>query len=259
MLECYYKNFEMHTKIIDKRIENKNGTIVSLKLDKGKELNAKPGQFLMVWIPEINEKPFSISRISDDYCEITIAKIGNFSENLINKKIKDSIGIRGPFGNGFKIGNEKKILVIAGGIGLAPLVQLAEIYKNKNFTFVVGSKTKNELFFIDRINGCKNTEIFISTDDGSEGYKGYVTDLAEEIINTKNENFDLIIACGKMEMLKNVYKISKKYSINIEISAESFMKCAMGICGSCAIGKFLVCKDGPVFMNKDAEYIMNHI
>jgi len=257
----------MLAKIVEKRIENENNTIVTLKFDKGIEqgLNAKPGQFLMLWIPGINEKPFSVSKISEKYCEVTIAKVGNFTENLLNKKSNECIGIRGPFGNGFNIdnfGKTKEILVIAGGVGLAPLAQLPEIYKFQNWTFAVGSKTKNELFFIERIKANKNAKIFISTDDGSNGFKGFVTDLAEEIIkNTlyENKKFDLLISCGRREMLKNVCKVSKKYTIDLQISADAFMKCGIGICGSCAAGKFLVCRDGPVFMNKDAEYVMNFL
>ncbi|PKP57711.1 MAG: dihydroorotate dehydrogenase electron transfer subunit, partial [Candidatus Altiarchaeales archaeon HGW-Altiarchaeales-2] len=168
----------------------------------------------------------------------------------------DGVGIRGPFGSGFKIAEEKEILIVAGGVGLAPLAQLPEIYKTKKFTFAVGSKTKNELFFIERLKASKNTKIFISTDDGSTGFKGFVTELAEEIIRNAEHKYDLIITCGRKEMLKNVCKISKKHNIDLQISADAFMKCGIGICGSCATGKFLVCKDGPVFMNDDVDYLV---
>lgn len=250
----------MFAKIIARRIENENKTIETLRFDKGinQGLKVKPGQFLMIWIPGINEKPFSVSKISSNYCEITIAKVGNFTDALFNEKI-NSVGIRGPFGNGFSIADNSKILVIAGGVGLAPLAQLPEIYKSQNFTFAVGAKTKKELFFVERLKSNKNTKIFISTDDGSIGFKGFVTDMVEEIIKNTTHKFDLIIACGKMEMLKAAGKISKKYNIPLQISADAFMKCGIGICGSCAIGKFRVCKDGPVFMKDDAYYILDHI
>lgn len=247
----------MLAKIIDKRIENENKTIVSLKFDKGfKDFNnISPGQFLMIWIPGVGEKPFSISKISDKYCEVTIARVGYFTENLTNKDIGDNVGIRGPFGNFFKLRKlSKEILLIAGGVGLAPLAQLPEIYKDKKFTCAIGAKTKKELFFTNRITENENTRVFISTDDGSDGFKGFVTELVEEIVKTKP--FDLIVACGRKEMLKVVYKISKNTNIDLEISAEAFMKCGIGICGTCAIGKFLVCKDGPVFMGKDLDYVM---
>lgn len=255
----------MIARIIDKRIENENKTVVTLKFDKGfEQLNASPGQFLMIWIPGIGEKPFSISKISDEYCEVTVAKVGNFTENLISKQISECVGIRGPFGNGFKISDDsnKEILIIAGGAGLAPLAQLPEIYKykGKNFSYAIGAKTKKELFFTDRIKENENAGVYVSTDDGSSGFKGFVTELAEELVknkkNKKNKCFDLIIACGKKEMLKAVYEISKKYNIDLQISAEGIMKCGIGICGTCAIGKFLVCKDGPVFTGKDIDHVM---
>ena len=99
----------MFAKIIAKRTENENKTIVTLKLDKGfNQLNATPGQFLMIWIPGINEKPFSLSKISDEYCEVTIAKVGNFTENLINKGINDGVGIRGPLAADLRLPKKKK-------------------------------------------------------------------------------------------------------------------------------------------------------
>ncbi|MFN3527819.1 MAG: dihydroorotate dehydrogenase electron transfer subunit [Candidatus Altarchaeaceae archaeon] len=248
----------MFAKILEKRTESKSGNIVTLKLEivNNKNFTAKPGQFLMVWIPGINEKPFSISKISKNI-EITIQKVGNFTEKLINLNVNDKIGIRGPYGNFFNVYGEK-ILVVSGGIGIAPLAQLCEIFKDKKFFYAIGAKNINELIFLERIKKNENAEIFVSTDDGSYGKKGFVTDLAKEILN---EKFDSVIACGKKEMLIELYKILKnlnlKDKMKIEFSFDSYIKCGIGICGTCAIGKFLVCKDGPIFRNDELEYIFN--
>lgn len=244
----------MLAKILEKRVENKSGSIVTLKLSNNENLKANPGQFLMVWIPGVNEKPFSISKISKDI-EITIQKVGNFTERLTNLNVNDKVGIRGPYGNFFNVYG-KKILVVAGGVGIAPLAQLCEKFKDKDFTYIVGAKNADELIFLDRL---KNNKIFVSTDDGSYGKKGFVTDLLKEVIN---EKFDSIIACGKKEMLITAYKILKNLNLNkikIEFSFDSYIKCGVGICGTCAIGKFRVCKDGPIFRNDTLEYIFENL
>lgn len=252
----------MLAKILEKRTENKNNSIITLKLklDENVNLKANPGQFLMVWIPGVNEKPFSISKISKDI-EITIQKVGNFTERLVNLNINDKIGIRGPYGNFFNVYG-KEILVVAGGVGIAPLAQLCEKFKNKNFTYVIGAKNYGELIFLERIKENKNAKILISTDDGSYGKKGFVTDLAKEILK-ENKEFDSVIACGKKEMLASLYKILKELNLNgkirMEFSLDSYMKCGIGICGTCAIGKFIVCKDGPIFRDNDLEYIFEKI
>lgn len=252
----------MYAKILEKRTENKSKSIISLKLEVNENLNANPGQFLMVWIPGVNEKPFSISKISKDV-EITVQKVGNFTERLINLEINDKIGIRGPYGNFFNVYG-KEILIVAGGVGIAPLAQLCEKFKNKNFTYAIGAKNSDELIFLERLKKNENAKILISTDDGSYGKKGFVTDLAKEILKeNNNEKFDSVIACGKREMLASFYKILKELNLNskikIEFSLEAYMKCGIGICGTCAIGKFIVCKDGPIFRNDDLEYIFERI
>lgn len=244
--------------IYEKIYENKSRSIVTLKLKTKEKLNIKPGQFLMIWIPGINEKPFSVSKISDYLVEITVQKVGNFTEKLINLSAHEKIGIRGIYGNFFNVYG-KNIFVVSGGVGIAPLAQLCEIFKDKNFYYIIGAKNLNELIFLERIKSNENAKIFVSTDDGSYGKKGFVTDLVREILD--KEKFDSIIACGKIEMLKALYKIlkNKKVKSNIEFSMEGYMKCGIGICGTCSIGKFLVCKDGPIFRDKDLEYIFEKI
>lgn len=224
-------------------------SITTLKLDA--KVNAVPGQFIMVWIPEVNEKPFSLSSIPE--AGITIAKIGKFTEKLANLNVGDKIGFRGPYGKGFDLKNSggKKILAVGGGVGAAPLIPLLDSNKDSSMVFAVGAKTRDELLFVDRIK--KSAEIFVSTDDGSCGFKGFVTDVVDELI--AKEKFDLVLACGRKKMLEKIFISAKKAGIQMQFSMESYMKCGIGVCGTCSLNGLRVCVDGPVFDEKKLSSI----
>lgn len=204
-----------------------------------------PGQFFMIWIPDVDEIPMSVSYIDNKIKGITFRKIGAATDALFKLKKGDKIGVRGPYGNGFKI-NGKRILFVGGGTGigmLAPAVEEA-VRKNISSTVIIGVKNKNEVFFEDRFRKC-GAQVYISTDDGSKGYKGFASDLAKKIL-TEN-SFDSVLTCGPEIMMKKLLEISK--NIKFQASVERYMKCGIGICGQCCIGEGIrACKDGPVFM-----------
>ena len=206
---------------------------------------AKPGQFVMVWIPGIDEVPMSVSQIGEEK-GITVKRIGEATKALHGLGVGDKIGVRGPYGTYFE-SEGKNILVVAGGIGIAPLAPFIEKAKEegKSITLVFGAKTSKELLFLDRLRpSCK--ELHISTDDGSQGYHGFASDLAEEIL--KKETFDEIMTCGPEMMMKKVAEIAHARNIPMKASLERYMKCGVGICDSCTIDGLLVCKDGPVIL-----------
>ena len=214
--------------------------------------NAKPGQFLMVWIPRAEELPMSVM-ISNkrDHAAITVRKHGFGSTSLYEKMKNDIIGIRGPYGNYFSVSNDlKHPLLIGGGTGLVPLMRLASVVNKipRKCTIIMGAKTKDEVLFKDLTNEIldkTSNNIIVTTEDGSYGIKGVVTDALKSII--KNEKFDMIYTCGPELMMKNIYDLSVIHSIPIQASLERYMKCGIGICASCCINDKLVCKDGTVF------------
>jgi len=209
----------------------------------------KPGMFVVLWLPDIDFLPMSISSINDNLIEITVQKIGEGTSKLFELREGDSIGIRGPFGNSFNYENAKNILVVGGGMGVAALTTLIEALRlNKKNTFVaIGAKDEPSLIFADRlIDLIPNT--MCTTEDGSVGKKCVVTDPIEDII--EKENIDLIITCGPEIMMKRVLEIADSKNIEIQASLERKMKCGVGLCGSCCVGEkndISVCKDGPVF------------
>jgi len=214
---------------------------------------SRPGQFFMVWIPRKEELPLSVM-ISDkkNYAAITIRKNGYGSTSLFNKGSGDKIGIRGPYGNSFSFDKtHKNIIFLGGGTGLVPLVRLLYYIKTNRcrFTFIVGAKTRSELFFTELISkwaGEKNIDLLISTEDGSFGKKGYPTDILRDFLLAHND-IDIIYTCGPEMMMKKAYDLAIKNQVHIEASIERYMKCGIGICSSCCINDKLVCVDGTIF------------
>jgi dihydroorotate dehydrogenase electron transfer subunit len=205
---------------------------------------AEAGQFAMVWLPNYNEMPMSISYISNSTVAITVKPVGRGTNALFNLRKGELIGVRGPYGNPFSL--KSNSLIIGGGIGLAPLMLLAErLRKTGNSTIILAGKGKEELPFIERAKKIKDFEVVFVTEDGSIGFKGLAVEAALSIL--KNKRFGIIYTCGPEIMMRKMYNLSKELNLEFEASLERYMKCGFGICGSCAIGKYLVCRDGPVF------------
>ncbi|GAB6101131.1 dihydroorotate dehydrogenase electron transfer subunit [Thermococcus atlanticus] len=195
-----------------------------------------PGQFIMVWLPGVGEKPFSLA----DGGMIAVKRVGPFTSRLFELEEGDYLWIRGPYGNGFRPRGER-IALVAGGIGIPPLYALAKLWRDKfrKITLIYGARTEEELALLDV--GRYVDEVIITTDDGSSGKKGFPTDVLKEM----REEFDQVYACGPEAMLKAVLGVMEYR--NVQISAERYMRCGIGVCGSCALGRYLVCRDGPVF------------
>ena len=241
-------NVPQITKIIKSKTETKDIKTFTFEYSKSME----PGQFFMIWIPGVDEIPMSASYIKKDIKGITFRKIGDATTALYNLKEGDKIGIRGPYGNGFRI-TGKHILFVGGGTGIAMLAPAVEqtISKNISSTVIIGVKNSKELFFEERLKSC-GADIYISTDDGSKGYKGFASDLSKELLN--KHRFTSVLTCGPETMMKSLLGICK--NISFQASLERYMKCSIGICGQCCIGKGLrVCKDGPVFDGKTLKNV----
>jgi dihydroorotate dehydrogenase electron transfer subunit len=219
---------------------------------------AEPGQFVMVWIPGVDEIPMSLSAItSEGLSSITVNEVGEASRALNKKEKGDQIGIRGPFGNGF-VPAEGNVMIVGGGTGLAPLMPLTEKLANvaDKITVMSGVKTRDNLLFLDRIDKIlseAHSEIVFTTEDGSYGIKCLVVDQAEQ--KMKKEKFDMIYTCGPEQMMYNMFLLAEQYNVPLQASLERIMRCAIGLCGSCQIGKLRVCKDGPVLNSEQLRNV----
>lgn len=215
---------------------------------------AEPGQFVMIWVPSENECPMSLSEISR-VGAITVKPVGRATGKLCSKKKGEMIWVRGPYGRGFTLKGSSTLL-IGGGTGIAPLLPLAErlVESTRRVTLILAGRTADSIPLISRARSLENrgVELVYVTEDGSLGYKGVATDPLKEIIN--ETRFDQIYTCGPEEMMKEVYKIASAKDIPIQASLERYMKCGISLCGSCAVGRYLVCRDGPVF---DENHLKN--
>lgn len=209
-----------------------------------KEMIGSPGQFVMLWLPGVDEKPFSVSEFGKQV-KVSVQKKGKFTEKIFELKQGDKVGIRGPFGKGFKLDGVKNTIVIGGGCGTAAVAALPKALKENGIEFVsiAGARNESELFSQKRFT--EFGELIECTDDGSKGRKGFVTEALKEALEARK--FDTVMACGPEIMLLKIFEICEEKKIECQLSLERFMKCGIGVCAQCVIDDQLVCKDGPVF------------
>jgi dihydroorotate dehydrogenase electron transfer subunit len=216
------------------------------------KIDAKPGQFLMVWLPGTGAKPFGISYYGEGGFGITVCDVGEVSGGIHKLKKSDYLGIMGPYGTGFSL-EGKRIILIAGGYGAAPLFPLAEEAKKKGIaaTFVIGAKNASKLIYRARVEKAGLSAVF-TTDDGSFGRKCFSSDILEESL--KAGSIDKVFACGPEPMLKRVAELCRLNKVKCEVSLERYIKCGFGLCGSCCVDDLGVplCKIGPVLTGEKA-------
>jgi dihydroorotate dehydrogenase electron transfer subunit len=212
-------------------------------------LGARPGQFVMVWLPGVDEVPMSVSMDDGKNLSITFFRVGDMTTELAKCKVGDLVGLRGPFGTNYSWEKGQHLILVAGGYGAAPMYFTANEAVKDGCTvdFVVGARSKDLLLYTDEIKKLENTTLHVATDDGSEGHKGYSTEVLEKILDKDASVF----ACGPEMMLKRISDICAEEEITCYLSLERYMKCGYGLCGNCCMDPLgiRVCKDGPVVSN----------
>ncbi len=238
-------------------IEHINERYVLLRLtDKNNPLpKMLPGQFVEVRIDDspttFLRRPISINFV--DYASnelwLLVAAIGDGTRRLSKLHVNDTLNCVLPLGNGFTIPSspDEECLLIGGGVGVAPLLYLSQSIKDMGGkpTLLLGVRSKNDLVELDFFK--KMGEVLITTEDGSEGEKGFVTN--HSILNKKQ--FHKIYTCGPKPMMMAVARYANKAHIECEVSLENNMACGLGACLCCVEktieGNLCVCKEGPVF------------
>ncbi len=234
------------------KVESLADDLVMLHLDRN--ISSSPGQFHFIWLPGSEEKPFSPAKIEPACFVIRI--IGPFTKKLAALKQGSTVMIRGPYGNGFTVTGKKELnyCIVGGGTGIAPLLHLASSLSKKgvpktNIHVFLGGRTKHHVYFIDDF--LKLASIHISTDDGSMGAKGFVTQIFEEYLNQHSSQKNYVYICGPEKMMKRAFDMAKAYPHEeIECSIERYMKCGVGICGICSMDGLRTCVDGNIFNEK---------
>lgn len=237
-------------RIVDVRQENyRTSTLV---LDRS--LDAQPGQFVMLWLPRFDEKPYSL--VSANPVTVMVTRVGPFSDLAASLRPGDRIWLRGPFGRGFSPQPEhKRIALVGGGYGVAPLSWLAAMQggRSNEISAILGARTAVDVLFAGRfMRMSAHKTIYrtlITTEDGStlpEGNvrRGRVTDALAPMLDAGA--LDAIFACGPHGMLEAIETLARRYGVPAQLSWEAYMRCAIGICGACEHKGKLLCLDGPV-------------
>ncbi len=220
-----------------------------------------PGQFIMVRISAhpypLLRRPFSIHAKDTKTIQIFFQKTGLGTELLSQKRAGEYLDILGPLGKGFTaepILKGKEVITVGGGRGIAPLYFLARMLRSRETEVKIfyGGKSLIDLPLKDRFEK-DGFEMFFSTDDGSFGFKGFISDYLEAELDKLNP--DYLYACGPEEMMKKIAFLSRARNIPAEFSLESIMGCGFGACWGCVRrikkdreeGWLKICEEGPVF------------
>ncbi len=222
-------------------------------------LGAKPGQFVMVWIPGVDEIPMSVAYDDGKQLQVTFFAVGDATKALAGSKVGDLVGLRGPFGTFYDWKPKQHLALIAGGYGAAPMYFAAkEAIKDQcRLEVFVGARSEEHLLYLDEFRKLPKTTLHVATDDGSLGFKGFNVQNLEYVLTkkkhtTKKSFVDQVFACGPERMLASVSKLASEWKIASQLSLERYMKCGYGLCGNCVVDPLGIrlCVDGPVIKNE---------
>jgi len=210
-----------------------------------RSIRSYPGQFVMLNVFGYEEIPLSLSSEKS----VTVKAVGETTSAIVNFEGGEIVGVRGPFGRHFSY--SKRAVIIAGGIGIAPLRYLYHWLRKRKSDVLVfyGAKSFDELIFLDEFE-----EVYVSTDDGSFGFKGNVVQLLRDL---KFDEFERIYCCGPEVMLRELHRLFRERGVlsRVEFSVERYMRCGIGVCGSCVLENSLrVCREGPVFRGDELPF-----
>jgi len=223
-------------------------TVTSILFRDSLCARASPGQFVMVWLLGYEEVPMSLAFINEEGLSgITVREVGDTTRAMRQLRVGDRIVIRGPFGRGFSL-RSKKPLIVGGGTGIAPLRPLIRrfVTRRTRCTVVLGGASSQELIYhrwLQQLNRRRAVRYVACTEDGSVGVKGTVVDALRDM---DLKNFDYLYVCGPEKMIAAVADLAQEAGVPGEASVERYIKCGVGICGSCQLGWLRVCRDGPV-------------
>ena len=254
------KKFLIDFKIIKNERLSDSYSLFVLEPINGELPEMQPGQFVQVEVPNSKStylrRPISINYVdhANNQLWLLVRKAGEGTSSLMKLAENDVVNLMLPLGNGFTIFPGETMLLIGGGVGVAPLLYLGKKAKEAgaNVKFLLGARTENDLLELEQFESVG--EVFVSTENGGKGEIGFVTQ--HSVLNSGS--FSRIACCGPMPMMKAVAKIAKDKSIECEVSLENVMACGLGACLCCVEdtveGNVCVCKEGPVFNIKRLKW-----
>ena len=224
-------------------------------------IQVRPGQFVMIRVlpgcDPLLRRPFSICGVQEDDVLLILYRVAGRGTGIMSGKRKgEKISVLGPLGHGFELPEKGRTsILVAGGMGVAPLLFLSRSIKAEDLEFMIGFKSAGEIKIINALND-RGKEVSIATDDGTSGHAGPVTELFELYLNQHRDKAVFsVFSCGPISMLQKVKNLALDQGIPCQISLETSMACGIGACQGCAVRSgqgegpsfYHVCKDGPVF------------
>ncbi|AJG97675.1 dihydroorotate dehydrogenase electron transfer subunit [Clostridium beijerinckii] len=237
-----------------KVVSNKEISKDIYKLVVEDDAEIKAGQFYMLKLNGATflPRPISICEKSENKLTFLYAVVGNGTKEFTKLKEDDEISLTGPLGNGFDLEKEyNKVALVSGGIGTAPMLELAKKLRKKNTDQKIDlyAGFRDDVYLIDELKEYVN-EFYISTNTGKNGHKGFITEIL------KPEDYDTVLCCGPEIMMKKVIDMCKEKNVAVYVSMEKHMACGVGACLVCTCktkdGHKRTCKDGPIF---DGYYV----
>ena len=274
------KNLYRPIESVIEDIKEETTDIKTYRFRPKEPITFEAGQFVELTVPGVGEAPFTPSSNPNvtDTMEITIMEVGSVTDALAKMKVGDTVGIRGPYGEGYNLKDfeGRDVLIVGGGVGLAPLRSLIlalfdDIDKYKRISIRYGARTPADIVYLDLLpewEKMKNTEVHLTIDEPHpdwNGTVGVVTVLLDDLALVTTVDVDqlpldpssaIACVCGPPIMLKfvNMSLLEKGFKPeNIYHSMERNMSCGLGKCGHCMLGEFYICKDGPVLTAAQIE------
>lgn len=221
-----------------------------------------PGSFAEIKIDKANDvflrRPFSIHDVdyNKNIISFFVKVVGDGTAQLAKYEKGEKLNVIFPLGNSFSLPKEKDVLIIGGGSGIAPLKFIGKFFKQNdiNTDFLIGGRTNDDIFLVDDL--LKFGKVFITTEDGSLGEKGLITE--HSVFSDNDFKYKMIYTCGPDPMMKAVAEFASQNNIDCEVSLENTMACGIGACLCCIVdtkeGNKCVCTDGPVFNIKELKW-----
>jgi dihydroorotate dehydrogenase electron transfer subunit len=214
-------------------------------------LAANPGQFVMAWLPGLEDKPFSLSNA--DPVSLTVAAVGPLSGAIHWLAVGDRLWVRGPLGRGFElpvgVASAKHLLLVGGGYGVAPLLFLTRqaLARGHDISMIIGARTQRDLLMVKAFEQL-GVSLWLTTEDGSQGIAGRVTGALPLVFEQSALKPGGVYACGPTGMLEAIAARCTAEKVPFQLAWEAHMRCGIGLCGSCEVGEgWLTCLDGPMF------------
>ncbi|MGQ1946615.1 dihydroorotate dehydrogenase electron transfer subunit [Geofilum sp. OHC36d9] len=219
-----------------------------------------PGQFAEVLAPHPQaylRRPLSIHDVDYEKKQIKllIQEVGKGTESLTKLEIGNRVNMIYPLGKGYDLPDSKRVLLVGGGCGVAPLLYLGRYLKKNGIMprFLIGTRTKSALVRLDAYR--ELGDVMVTTEDGSYGTKGFV--INHPVMRTQQPDFDWIYTCGPEAMMRILAKYATNHQLTCQVSLENHMACGIGACLCCVTntrdGHKCTCTDGPVF---DSKYLL---